>query len=108
MAGTYEERSEWKKTHLILLIFIILQQIETALTTRLCSSSSNSWVLSSVSSPTPQQHEQGIVVWEVLYDQDDVETKLTQNDQFILQGRLSNSIAFATSAMAQRERLLRT
>ena len=45
-----------------------------------------------------QQHEQGIVVWEVLYDQDDVETKLTQNDQFILQGRLSNPIAIATSA----------
>ena len=42
-----------------------------------------------------QQHEQGIVVWEVLYDQDDVETKPTPNDQFILQGRLSN---FATSA----------
>ena len=45
-----------------------------------------------------QQREQGIVVWEVLYDQDDVETKSTQNDQFILQGRLSNPIAFAASA----------
>ena len=45
-----------------------------------------------------QQREQGIVVWEVLYDQDEVETKPTQNDQFILQGRLSNPIAFATSA----------
>ena len=45
-----------------------------------------------------QQHEQGIVVWEVLYDQDDIETKLTQNDQFILQGRLSNPIAFVASA----------
>ena len=45
-----------------------------------------------------QQHEQGLVAWEVLYDQDDVETKPTQNDQFILQGRLSNPIAFAASA----------
>ena len=45
-----------------------------------------------------QQREQGLVAWEVLYDQDDVETKPTQNDQFILQGRLSNPIAFATSA----------
>ena len=44
-----------------------------------------------------QQREQGIVAWEVLYDQDEVETKLTQSDQFILQGRLSNPIAFATS-----------
>ena len=45
-----------------------------------------------------QQREQGLVAWEVLYDQDDVETKPTQNDQFILQGRLSNPIAFAASA----------
>ena len=45
-----------------------------------------------------QQREQGLVAWEVLYDQDDVEMKPTQNNQFILQGRLSNSIAFATSA----------
>ena len=45
-----------------------------------------------------QQREQGIVAWEVLYDQDEVESKLTQNDQFILQGRLSNPIAFADSA----------
>ena len=45
-----------------------------------------------------QQHEQGIVAWEVLYDQDEVETKLTQNDQFILQRRLSNPITFAASA----------
>ena len=44
-----------------------------------------------------QQCEQGIVVWEVLYDQDEVEMKPTQNDQFILQGRLSNPIAFAAS-----------
>ena len=44
-----------------------------------------------------QQREQGIVAWEVLYDQDDVETKPTQNDEFILQGRLSNPIAFAAS-----------
>ena len=28
-----------------------------------------------------QQCEQGIVAWEVLYDQDKVETKPTQNDQ---------------------------
>ena len=45
-----------------------------------------------------QQHEQGIVAWEVLYDQDEVETKPTENDQFILQRRLSNPIAFAPSA----------
>ena len=45
-----------------------------------------------------QQCEQGIVAWEVLYDQDEVETKPTQNDQFVLQGRLSNPIAFAASA----------
>ena len=45
-----------------------------------------------------QQHEQGIVTWEVLYDQDEVEMKPTQNDQFILQRRLSNPIAFAASA----------
>ena len=45
-----------------------------------------------------QQREQGLVAWEVLYDQDDVETKPTQNDQFILQGRLSNPIAFVASA----------
>ena len=45
-----------------------------------------------------QQREQGIVTWEVLFDQDDIETKPTQNDQFILQGRLSNRIAFAASA----------
>ena len=32
-----------------------------------------------------QQCEQGIVAWEVVYDQDEVEMKLTQNDQFILQ-----------------------
>ena len=32
-----------------------------------------------------QQREQGLVAWEVLYDQDKVETKPTQNDQFILQ-----------------------
>ena len=44
-----------------------------------------------------QQHEQGIVAWQVLYDQDEGETKPTQNDQFILQERLSNPIAFATS-----------
>ena len=44
-----------------------------------------------------QQREQGIVAWEVLYDQYDVETKPTQNKQFILQGRLSNPIAFAAS-----------
>ena len=44
-----------------------------------------------------QQREQGIIAWEVLYDQDEVEMKLTQSDQFILQGRLSNPIAFATS-----------
>ena len=37
-------------------------------------------------------------MWEVLYDQDEVEMKPTQNDQFILQGRLSNTIAFAASA----------
>ena len=37
-------------------------------------------------------------MWEVLYDQDEVEMKPTQNDQFIVQGRLSNPIAFATSA----------
>ena len=41
-----------------------------------------------------QQCEQGLVAWEVLYDQDDVETKPTRNDQFILQGTLSNPIAF--------------
>ena len=40
-----------------------------------------------------QQCEQGIVAWEVLYDQDDKEMKPTQNAQFILQGRLSNPIA---------------
>ena len=45
-----------------------------------------------------QQHEQGIVAFEVLYDHDDIEPKPTQNDQFIFQGRLSNLIAFATSA----------
>ena len=45
-----------------------------------------------------QQREQGLVTWEVLYDQHDVETKPTQNDQFILQGRLSNPNAFAASA----------
>ena len=44
-----------------------------------------------------QQREEGIVAWEVFYDQDEIETKLTQNDQFISQGRLSNPIAFATS-----------
>ena len=33
-----------------------------------------------------QQCEQGIVAWEILYDQDEVERKPTQNDQFILQG----------------------
>ena len=38
-----------------------------------------------------------IVAWEVLYDQEEVETKLTQNDQFILQRRLSNPIAFVAS-----------
>ena len=32
-----------------------------------------------------QQCEQGIVAWEVVYGQDEVEMKLTQNDQFILQ-----------------------
>ena len=32
-----------------------------------------------------QQNEQGIVAWEVLYDQDKVKTKPTQNDQYILQ-----------------------
>ena len=31
-----------------------------------------------------QQHEQGIVAWEVPYDQSEAETKPTQNDQFIL------------------------
>ena len=45
-----------------------------------------------------QQCEQRIVAWEVLYDQDKVKTKLTQNEQFILQRRLSNPIAFAASA----------
>ena len=45
-----------------------------------------------------QQCEQGIVAWEVLYDQDEVEMKLTQNNQFVLQGKLSNPIAFAASA----------
>ena len=45
-----------------------------------------------------QQREQGIVVWEVLYNQDEVEMKPTQNNQFILQGRLSNPIDFAASA----------
>ena len=45
-----------------------------------------------------QQHEQGIVAWEVLYDQDEVKTKPTQNDQFILQRRLSNPIIFVASA----------
>ena len=45
-----------------------------------------------------QLQEQGIVAWEVLYDQDEVERKPTQNDQFILQGRLSNPVAFAASA----------
>ena len=40
------------------------------------------------------QCEQRIVAWEVSYDQDEIEMKLTQNDQFILQGRLSNPIAF--------------
>ena len=45
-----------------------------------------------------QQHEQGIVAWEVLYDQDEVEMRPTQNDQFILQRRLSNPIAFAAGA----------
>ena len=44
-----------------------------------------------------QQREQGLVAWEVLYDQDDIEMKPTQNNQFILQGRLSNPIAFAAS-----------
>ena len=29
-----------------------------------------------------KQREQGIVLWEVLYDQDEVETKPTQNDHF--------------------------
>ena len=47
---------------------------------------------------TTQQCEQGLVGWEVLYDQDDIEMKPTQNDQFILQGRLSNPTAFAASA----------
>ena len=45
-----------------------------------------------------QQCEQGLVAWKVLYNQDDIEMKPTQNDQFILQGRLSNPIAFAASA----------
>ena len=45
-----------------------------------------------------QQCEHRIVAWEVLYNQDDVDTKPTQNNQFILQGRLSNPIAFAASA----------
>ena len=45
-----------------------------------------------------QQCEQGIVTWEVLYDQDDEETKPTQNDQFILQGRLTIPIVLAASA----------
>ena len=45
-----------------------------------------------------QQCEQGIVAWEALYDQDEVKTKLTQNDQFLLQRRLSNPIAFVASA----------
>ena len=45
-----------------------------------------------------QQPEQGLVTYKVLYDQDEVETKPTQNDQFILQGSLSNPIAFAPSA----------
>ena len=45
-----------------------------------------------------QQCEQGIVAWEVLYNQDDIEMKPTQNNQFILQSRLSNHVAFATSA----------
>ena len=34
----------------------------------------------------------------MLYDQDEVETKPTQNDQFILQRRLSNPITFVASA----------
>ena len=45
-----------------------------------------------------QQREQGMVAWEVLYDQDRVKTKLTQNDLFILQRRLSNPITFVASA----------
>ena len=45
-----------------------------------------------------QQCEQGIVAWEVLHDQDEVKTKLTQNDRFILQRRFSNPFAFADSA----------
>ena len=45
-----------------------------------------------------QQCEPGIVAWEELYDQDEVKMKLTQNDHFILQRRLSNPIAFAASA----------
>ena len=44
-----------------------------------------------------QQREQRIVAWEVLYDQDEVKTKPTKNDQFILQRRLSNPITFAAS-----------
>ena len=45
-----------------------------------------------------QQCEQGIEAWEVLYDQDKVEMKPTQNNQLILQRRSSNPIAFAASA----------
>ena len=45
-----------------------------------------------------QQREQEIVVWEVLYNQDEAEMKPIQNDQFILVFRLSNPIAFAASA----------
>ena len=45
-----------------------------------------------------QQCEQGIVAWEVLYDQDEVKMKPMHNDQFVLQRRLSNPIAFAASA----------
>ena len=68
MAGMYEEPSEWNIRR--------TQRMEES----------------------TQQHEQGLVAWEVLYDKDGVEMKPTQNDQFILQGRLSNSIAFAASA----------
>ena len=45
-----------------------------------------------------QQCDQGIVAWEVLYDQDEFKVKLTQDDQFIVQGRLSNPIRFTASA----------
>ena len=44
-----------------------------------------------------QQREQGAEAWGLLYDQDEVETKLAQNDQFILQRRLSNPMAFVAT-----------